>query len=97
MGRAVPDGELKLGVRPEYVVQTSAEDPAALPFFVTMIQDIGTHVMLTAKIGEHVIKARLSPASSVPKPGEEVWLQVMGPHTCFYLNDELVTATAGAA
>ena len=97
MGRAVPDGELKLGVRPEYVVQTSAEDPAALPFFVTMIQDIGTHVMLTAKIGEHVIKARLSPAASVPKPGEEVWLQVMGPHTCFYLNDELVTATAGAA
>ena len=61
-----------------------------------MIQDIGTHVMLTAKINEHVIKARLSPASSVPQRGDEVWLQVMGPHTCFYLNDELVAANVGA-
>jgi glycerol transport system ATP-binding protein len=95
-GRAVPDGELKLGVRPEYVVQTAAGDTAALPFVVTMIQDIGTHVMLTAKIDEHVIKARLSPSSAVPKAGDEVWLQVMGPHTCFYLNDELVTANVGA-
>lgn len=91
-GRSIPDGDLKLGVRPEYVVQTVAGDPAALPFVVTMIQDIGTHLMLTAKIDEHVIKARLSPASSVLYPGDEVWLQVMGPHTCFYVNDELVAA-----
>ena len=92
-GRHIPDGKLKLGVRPEYVVQTAAGDPAALPFVATMIQDIGTHMMLTAKIDEHVIKARLSPASSLPKPGDEVWLQVMGPHTCFYQNDELVASS----
>ena len=55
-----------------------------------MAQDIGTHVMLTAKIGEHTIKARLSAASLVPEVGRAVWLQVMGPHTCFYLNDDLV-------
>ncbi|MCY7369306.1 MAG: ABC transporter ATP-binding protein [Polaromonas sp.] len=89
-GRALPDGTLKLGVRPEYVVPTSAGDSAGLPFVVTMTQDIGTHLMLTAKISEHVIKARLSPASSVPKAGDEVWLKVMGPHTCFYLNDALL-------
>jgi len=89
-GRPLPDGELKLGVRPEYVAQTEAGDPAALLFNVTMIQDIGTHVMLTASIDEHIIKARLGPASSVPRAGDAVWLQVMGPHTCFYLNDELV-------
>ena len=94
--RELPDGELKLGVRPEYVVQTAVGDAAALPFVVTMIQDIGTHVMLTGKINDHVIKARLSPASSVPQRGDEVWLQVMGPHTCFYLNDELVAANVGA-
>ena len=91
-GREMPDGELKLGVRPEYVVQTAVGDAASLPFIVTMIQDIGTHVMLTAKINDQVIKARLSPASSVPQSGDEVWLQVMGSHTCFYLNDELVAA-----
>ena len=91
-GRELPDGELKLGVRPEYVVQTVAGDPAALPFTVAMIQDIGTHMMLTAKIDEQVIKARLSPASSLPGLGDQVWLQVMGPHTCFYVDDELVAA-----
>ncbi len=92
VGRDMPDVDFKLGVRPEYVVQTVAGDMAALPFAVTMIQDIGTHVMLTAKIGEQTVKARLNPAVSMPQPGEEVWLKVMGQHTCFYVNDELVAA-----
>ncbi len=86
----LPDGSLKLGVRPEYVVQTMEGDLAALPFTVTMAQDIGTHVMLTAKIDDHTLKARLSPTAQVPAAGETVWLQVMGPQTCFYADDELV-------
>jgi glycerol transport system ATP-binding protein len=90
--RAMPDGELKLGVRPEYVVKTAPGDPAALPCTVTLVQDIGTHWMLTARIGEHTLKARLNPAARAPRVGEEVWLQVMGPHTCLYVNDELVDA-----
>lgn len=90
--RAMPDGDLKLGVRPEYVVQTAPGDPAALPFKVTLVQDIGTHVMLTATIGEHTLKARLKPEADVPQAGEHVWLRVMGPHTCFYINEELVAA-----
>ncbi len=90
--RAMPDGDLKLGVRPAYVVQTAPGDPAALPFRVALVQDIGTHVMLTATAGEHTLKARLNPAASVPQPGEEVWLRIMGPHTCLYVNEELVAA-----
>ena len=91
-GRALPHGELKLGVRPEYVVQTAAGDAAALPFTVTLVQDIGTHLMVTAKIGAHTIKARLSPAADVPQAGQALWLRIMGPHSCFYLNEELVAA-----
>ena len=87
----MPDGELKLGVRPEYVVQTAPADPAALPFQVTLVQDIGTHMMLTATLGGHTVKARLHPAASVPQAGEQVWLRVMGPHTCLYVNEELVS------
>ena len=90
--RGLVDGEFKLGVRPEYVVQTHADDAGALPFEVTLIQDIGTHVMLTARIDALTIKARLNAATSVPAQGERVWLQVMGRHTCFYSNDELVAA-----
>ncbi|WP_309680410.1 ABC transporter ATP-binding protein [Polaromonas sp.] len=90
--RAMPDGELKVGVRPEYVDQTTAGDPVALPFKVSLVQDIGTHVMLTATIGEHTLKARLKPEAAVPQVGETVWLRIMGPHTCFYVNEELVAA-----
>ena len=90
--RTMPDGELKLGVRPEYVVQTAPADPAALPFQVTLVQDIGTHMMLTATLDGHAVKARLHPAASVPQVGEQVWLRIMGSHTCLYVNEELVTA-----
>ena len=88
----LPDGEFKLGVRPEYVAQTHADDPGALPFMVTMVQDIGTHIMLTASIDALTIKARLHAAAPIPAKSEQIWLQVMGRHTCFYSNDELVAA-----
>ena len=91
-GRFLPEGQLKLGVRPEYVAQTSADDRSALLFKVAMVQDIGTHVMLTATVDGHTVKARLAPEASVPEKGQEVWLRVMGPHTCFYRNEELVDA-----
>ena len=90
--RSLPDGDLKLGVRPEYVAQAAPHDAAALPFSVLQVQDIGTHFMLTAKIGEHTIKARLDPAAAIPQTGQQVWLKVMGAHTCFYINEELVLA-----
>ena len=89
-GRFLPEGELKLGIRPEYLEQTVAGDAAALPFTVNRLQDVGTHFMLTATLGEHIVKARLTTAQNLPRAGEEVWLRVMGPHTCLYLNEELV-------
>ena len=91
-GRFLPEGDLKLGVRPEYVVESSEGDTAALPFTVTMVQDIGTHFMLTATLCANILKARLAPEASVPAAGQNVWLRVIGPHTCFYRNEELVDA-----
>ena len=88
--RALPEGELKLGVRPEYVAQTAANDPAALPFTVLRVQDIGTYVMLTAAVNGHIVKARLAPEASMLDEGQQVWLRVIGPHTCFYRNEQLV-------
>ena len=49
-------------------------------------------MMLTATLDGHAVKARLHPAASVPQMGEQVWLRIMGPHTCLYVNEELVTA-----
>ena len=45
---------------------------------------------LRARLGEVLIKARLAPGTPVPGEGGTVWLALVGPHTCFYKNEELV-------
>ncbi|QDL56303.1 ABC transporter ATP-binding protein [Rhodoferax aquaticus] len=88
--RGLPDGTFKLGVRPEYVRIAAADAPGALPMTVVQVQDVGTHTILTATREQHLIKARL-PADSTPLvAGDAVWLQLMGEHTCFYKNEEIV-------
>ena len=90
-GRPLPEGEFKLGVRPEYVSLAAAQAPGALPAQVTQAQDVGTHVMLTAQVGGVPLKARLSADEVLPERGAHVWLQVLGEHTCFY-RDEILLA-----
>lgn len=88
--RPLPQGELKLGVRPEYLALATPETPGAMPATVSQVQDIGTHLLLTADVAGHMVKARIDPERAVPAPGETAWLQVLGTHSCFYRNEELV-------
>jgi glycerol transport system ATP-binding protein len=93
-GRA-PAGAATLGVRPEHVVLAAQGAPGALRGTVVQAQDIGTYWLVHAKVGEHVVRARVSGETAVPQAGDTVWLGVMGPHTCFYAsNEELVAALA---
>jgi len=80
----------KLGVRPEYLMPVAPATPGALPMIVAQVQDVGTHVMLTATLAGQTIKARLSTDAAQFSSGETIWLQVMGGHTCFYKNEEIV-------
>jgi len=88
--RTLPAGDLRLGVRPEYVTLAEAGSAGALPVTVQQVQDIGTYWMLSAAIDGSVLKARLPLEVRAPKVGETVWLRVLGEHTCFYKNEELV-------
>lgn len=83
-------GEFTLGVRPEYVQLAQPNQPDALPAKVQKSQDIGTYQLLTATSGDAVIRARLSPEAKAPQVGDDVWLNVLGSHTCFYKNEELI-------
>lgn len=83
-------GDFTLGVRPEYVALAREGDEGALPATVTRLQDVGTYLLLTARLGEVLLKARLAPGTPVPAEGSTAWLAVLGPHTCFYKNEELV-------
>ncbi|WP_374566277.1 ABC transporter ATP-binding protein [Ideonella sp.] len=89
-GRTLPDGALKLGIRPEYLAIAAADAPRGLPATVTQVQDIGTYVLVTCRAGEQTLKARLAPDAVIPSAGDAIRLQVLGNHTCFYSNEELV-------
>ncbi|WP_395057989.1 ABC transporter ATP-binding protein [Polaromonas sp.] len=89
-GRELPAGDYKLGIRPEYLTLAASGATGALPATVMRAQDVGTHLMLTANVGDSVLKARLHAGVPLPQVGDTVWLQVLGIHTCFYKNEELV-------
>ncbi|MGJ7497439.1 ABC transporter ATP-binding protein [Variovorax sp. RT4R15] len=90
LARSLPEGALKLGIRPEYVRLAAPHSAGAVPATVTLLQDVGTHQMLSAKAGDGVLKVRLHSDVVVPAVGETVWLQVLDTHTCYYQNEELV-------
>ena len=90
-GRPLPEGELRLGIRPEYLGLAEPGTPGTLPATVTRVQDIGTYVLLTLEAAGQTLKARLSPEAAAPAPGTAVGLQLLGEHTCYYRNEELVT------
>ncbi len=86
----LPEGALQVGVRPEYLALAQPGQVGALPCTVLRVQDIGTYFMLTAQVGECIIRARFGPEQRLPSQGDPVWLQVLGEHTCYYQNEELL-------
>jgi glycerol transport system ATP-binding protein len=89
-GRSFPDGDLRLGIRPEYLVIGPSGQPGALPATVSQVQDVGTYFLVTLAAAGQTVKARLAPDAALPGVGDAVGLQVVGEHTCFYKNEELV-------
>ena len=87
---ALPMGALQVGVRPEYLALSAPQAAGALQCRVAQVQDIGTYQMLTAQVGDHTLKARVAPEVALPAVGDSIWLQVLGEHTCFYQNEELL-------
>jgi glycerol transport system ATP-binding protein len=87
---AIPPGDIKMGIRPEYVSLVSANAPGALPMTVTHVQDVGTHLMLSASLAGQTVKARLPMTKTGIVNGDTVWLKVLDRQTCFYKNEEIV-------
>ena len=86
----LPAGELKLGIRPEYVTLALPDAAGALPMQVLQVQDVGTHFIVTAQHEGQKIKARLTADSQAVGVGRVMWFQVLGAHSCFYQNEEIV-------
>jgi glycerol transport system ATP-binding protein len=83
-------GSFTLGVRPEHVRLAAAGEAGSLPAQALKVQDLGTCWLLTAAVGHDLVRARLAPETRPPVAGESIWLCVIGAHTCFYRNEELI-------
>ncbi|WP_290871590.1 ABC transporter ATP-binding protein [Aquabacterium sp.] len=83
-------GEIKLGIRPEYLGLTVRDAVGTLSATVRQVQDIGTYQLVTCDAAGTVLKARLAPDAQAPAVGSHVGLQVLNPHTCYYQNEELM-------
>ncbi len=83
-----PAGDFVLGVRPEYVTLAEAHAPGALLGEITHRQDLGTYVLVSARVGVGAdtvtVRARLHADAPTPSVGEQVWLALAGSQSCAY-------------
>lgn len=89
-GRFLPDGDLALGIRPEYVNLSAADEPGAVSARVQQVQDIGTYWLVSCDASGALLKLRLAPDTLPPAVGDTVGLQLLNKNTCFYQNEELL-------
>jgi len=89
--------DFTLGVRPEYLTLDAPGADGVLDATVTQVQDLGTYWLLTASLGEQVMKARLPAQAEPPAVGQHIGLRVLNPHTCYYGADDQLIAAATAS
>ena len=82
--------EIRLGIRPEYVGVSTQPMHNTLPAQVLRWQDLGTSYLMTALCEGQTIRVRLPLDHPSLNVGQGVHLQVLGAHTCFYKNEELL-------
>lgn len=88
--QVLPAGPLTLGIRPEYLRLTSDDGAGTVPATVTQVRHVGTSQLLGARIGEQDVKVHLPVDVEPPAAGVTVRLALVGPHTRYYHNEELV-------
>ena len=92
--RAHGAAQFMLGVRPEYLSLAPPNAVGAINVLVTQVQDIGSYLLLSARVGEaetaFTVRARLPADSASPAIGERTWLSVASPFGCLYVNDRLI-------
>jgi glycerol transport system ATP-binding protein len=89
-----PAGAALLGVRPEYLHLAAPGATGAAAAQVQQVQDVGTYLLLTARVGDSTVRSRLPADAAAPTPGSTVWLQVLGPHSCWYAADDTLMEEA---
>ena len=81
--------KLVLGVRPEFVRRAAEGAPSALRAEVVEVEDLGRHVLVTARLGRENVKVRLGEGAKVAS-GEALWLSFPEERVTLYVDDRAV-------
>ncbi|CAG9196115.1 SN-glycerol-3-phosphate transport ATP-binding protein ugpC (TC 3.A.1.1.3) [Paraburkholderia sabiae] len=87
-------GDLKLGIRPEFVRLANDGESGAVKAQVTRAQQLGNYQLVTANCEGHVFNAKMEPNLRVVDG--PVWLRVAAPETVYFSNDERIAVRAAA-
>lgn len=82
-------GELRLGIRPEFLRPVPAGTPGSLQVEVSQVEDLGRYRIATARLGAQVLKVRL-PEEARLAPGTACGLEFPGQWTMLYANGRAV-------
>jgi glycerol transport system ATP-binding protein len=95
-----PEAPIMLGIRPEYVRLARDDDAGTVDAVVERIQDLGTSILITARVGSAPIKLRTPvetdretslAAAGASAAGTPLRLSVINSHSRFYRNQDLIT------
>lgn len=81
-------GELKLGIRPEFVELTAPGTAGAISAEVTQVQHLGTSQLVTAQFEGMSVKARVAPEMKIATGPQ--WLRLAKPETIYFSNDQRI-------
>jgi glycerol transport system ATP-binding protein len=83
-------GELRLGIRPEFLRRVREGTPSSVRVEVTQVEELGRYRIATAKLGAQVVKVRL-PEEERVAAGESCWLEFSEQWTTLYAGGRAVT------
>jgi len=89
VGLGVREGQLTLGIRPEYVACSEHQIESALPARVLNARNMGTHWLIEAELGTHRIASKQRTLHAL-NTGDTVWMKLPADRTLYYLNDKRV-------
>jgi glycerol transport system ATP-binding protein len=83
-------GELRLGIRPEFLRRVSEGTPSSVRVEVTQVEDLGRHKLATTRLGTQTLKVRL-PEEERLAPGETCWLELPPRWTTLYAGGSAIS------
>jgi glycerol transport system ATP-binding protein len=83
-------GELRLGIRPEFLRRVSEGSPSSVRVEVTQVENLGRYKLATARLGAQALKVRL-PEEERLAPGEACWLELPPRWTTLYAGGRAIS------